>query len=225
MRIETPKDKGFYDHDFKASWLNNISYEEWNKFLSHNYSYSREEAYSAIKNFLEDKPVQRFLEIGFGQCYDFECCFKDLHRTGKIIYSGWEITAKFSEYARQKFPEYSSQFYPGVWGFADLPEHYFNIIYTRHTLEHQNPLHGYDYFNNILKSTFNMAVVTWFKPPANEEKFTWNNRDGKGKGAYVNTYSKKKLLNILDSNGFNFKRISIQVGNKVNEIWIMIRGE
>ncbi len=229
MKIETIKDPDIFNHDFKVPWLEKISYEEWCKFLSHNYAYGREEAYHVIRDFVGNKQKQAFLEIGFGNGYDFEHCFQYLHEMGNIIYSGWEITEQFVKYARRKF--YRQDYCFNVGSFWDLnpatsrhQDKEFSIIYTRHTLEHQHPCDGYPYFANMLKSTKKLAIMVWFKPPG-LEKFTWNDRDGDGQGAYVNTYSKEKLMLIVKKFDFNLKKIDINYKKFRNQIWILCKND
>lgn len=229
MKIETIQDPNIFNHDFKASWLRGISYKDWCEFLSHNYAYSREEAYHIIRDFVGNKQKQTFLEIGFGNGYDFEYCFQYLHEIGNIIYSGWEITEQFVKYARRKF--YRQDYCFNIGSFWDLnpatsrhQNKKFNIIYTRHTLEHQHPHYGYNYFANLLRATKELAIVTWFKPPG-LEKFTWNDRDGNGQGAYVNTYSRPKLIEYLIENNFDLEILSVQYKKVYNEIWAMKRDE
>ncbi len=227
MKIETDKDKGFFGHDFKAPWTNPISYEEWGKFLQHNMTYGRKEAYDVINDCVSDSRRRSFLEIGFGQCYDFDCCFQRLHNFGNIMYNGWEVTKQFVEYAKRKYPVYSNCFDNLSFDSLQLSTNItkyraFDIIYTRHTLEHQHPNNGYKYFINILKATKELAVVVWFKPPG-VEKLTWNSRDGDGKGAYVNTYSRAELTNIINQHSFELKKIKVEFKDFVNEIWVMRR--
>jgi len=225
MKIETIKDPDIFNHDFKAPWLNEISYEDWCKFLAHNYAYGREEAYHIVRDYVGNKNKKLFLEIGFGNGYDFEHCFQYLHEMGHIIYNGWEITEQFVKYAKRKF--YNQDFCFSLGGLNDLvsfePCSYvanFDITYTRHTLEHQHPNNGYEYFENLLRATKELAIITWFKPPK-KEKFTWNDRDGENKGAYVNTYSKEKLMSIVKKIGFNLEIVSIQYKRIYNEMWVM----
>lgn len=229
MKIETIEDPNIFNHDFKAPWLNEISYKEWCKFLAHNYAYGREEAYHIVRDYVGNKNKKLFLEIGFGNGYDFEHCFQYLHEMGHIIYKGWEITEQFVKYARRKF--YQQDFCFSIGSFWDLnpvtnrhQNKEFDIIYTRHTLEHQHPRDGYNYFVNLLRATRELAIVTWFKPPK-KEKFTWNDRDGGNKGAYVNTYSKKKLMLTIKKFGFNLKIVSIQYKKTYNEMWVMCRND
>ncbi len=139
---------------------------------------------------------------------------------GNIIYKGWEITEQFVKYARKKF--YHQDFCFSLGGFGKLIDFVdsFDIIYTRHTLEHQHPDNGYEYFKNLLRATRELAIVTWFKPPK-KEKFTWNDRDGGNKGAYVNTYSRNKLTKVIVENKFNLTIISVNYNKIYNEIWII----
>lgn len=225
MKIETINDSNFLNHNFKAPWLNEISYEEWCKFLNHNKNYGREEAYKIIKDFVAPLPKQTLLEIGFGQCYDWQKCFQLMCAFEQIKYTGWEITNQFIFYAKKKYPNYEFCFKTG--SFRDLnpitsrhQQKKFDITYTRHTLEHQHPDNCYKYFENILQSTKKLSIIIWFKIP-NIEKFTWNDRDGRGQGAYVNTYSKEKLLNIIYKNNFKLNIIDIKYKKNINQLWEM----
>jgi len=225
MKTETQKDSNFLAHDFTAPWQSKITKEQWIQFLTHTFHQEdREKVYELLHSYLESisppqsavtnsafyyKSPLTFLELGFGQCYDFAHCFMLLHDIETIEYTGQEVTPQFVEFAREEFCKYNNYKFK-VGDFNSLLKS--DIIYTRHVLEHQHPDNCYLFFENILKATKKLCIISWFCPPG-EEKFTWNDRDGfNHEGAYVNVYSKDKLNNLIEK--YNFKLTSY-LNNKI----------
>lgn len=231
MRVEKPDDPKFLSHNYAAPWKSKISYETWCSFLQHNFTDpSRQEIYKFFNQYLRinsEEPNKSFLEIGFGQCYDFVNCFKNFHDMGIINYTGWDITEQFVKFANKKYnPDAFFNKAPIKYkfecgGFQHLVEKNFDIIYTRHTLEHQHPSNCYRFFENLLEAVNELIVVCWFQVPG-EEVFSWNDRDGfKHEGAYVNKYSSVRLNELIKKHGWN-NRI-IKSGPPANEIWILTK--
>lgn len=235
MKIETKKDKNFLQHDFTAPWESKISYDKWCDFLKHNFiDPSREEIYKFFNQYLKitpEHPNKSFLEIGFGQCFDFNNCFKNFHDSAIIDYTGWDITSQFVKFAIKKYNEdyflnnnvTSINYKFNCGGFYELTtnKEKFDIIYTRHTLEHQHPSNCYVFFEALLKAATELLVICWFQPP-DEERFSWNNRDGfNHEGAYVNKYSKDKLTKLIKDYNWNCK--IIKTGPPANETYILTK--
>ncbi len=212
-------------HDFRAPWAQGITEEEWRGFLVHNHNdASRDAIYSFVEDWLEKNkemfttPIS-FAEVGFGQLLDFQRCFWRLHCLGKIVYTGYEITEQFVKYAIGTYPGNNFK----VGGFKDLSPGSYGITYSRHVIEHQHPDEGYDAFIHQLQAANRLCIVCWFVPPG-EERFQWVPSDGFGhSGAYVNRYSKTKIIDIILQNGFSLDVVEKRVGNTphVNAIYIM----
>lgn len=208
MKIETHKDPNFLKHDFKAPWTKKIGKSIWSGFLTHTFKQGdRPIIYNLIKSFITTyqkttigmggEPFS-LLEIGFGQCFDFVNCFKKLHDSKMIQYFGKDITDQFVEYAREEFINYKFD----VGGFDFTNNENYDITYCRHVFEHQHPNVCYSSFENMLKATNQLSIVSWFCAP-DKERFTWNDRDGfNNEGAYVNTYDEEALIEIINKNDF-----------------------
>jgi hypothetical protein len=204
--------------DFRAPWQNPITREEWDKFLSTNYRYARNEAYQEIRKEIKKSKNLSFLEIGFGNTYDFDHCFKQLHDSGQIKYTGFEITEQFVNFANEK---YNDKYDFRLANFTDIKDSY-DITYTRHVLEHQDPNNAYDYFKTLLQKTKRLCIVTWFATPKQKERLNWCERDGFGHtGAWVNMYSKPRILNIIAGQKFKLEIIKVRWRRRYNELYIM----
>ena len=226
MKIERPGDKNFLTHDFTAPWKEPITEESWQRFLEHNFDDpSRVEIYRFFDQYFKSLvgtnfESKRFLEIGFGQAFDYFHFFKHYHDMGVISYTGWDVTKQFVEFARKKemtkdVPFRMKRFYEG--SFDKLIDESIDILYTRHTFEHQHPNNCYKYLDRFLSTIGEIGVICWFQPPA-EEKFSWNDRDGfKHEGAYVNVYDRRKVMDLIRSNGLDVE-ISVTT-NPVNHIY------
>lgn len=179
------------EHDFRLAWQPSINEIEWNNFLSHTFlDADRKAIYNIIKQCI--KPGFTFAEIGFGQCHDFQECFKQLHDTGALVYHGFDITQQFVKYAKAKYPDYDFQ----VANLFTDDQPTYDITYTRHTFEHQAPSLCYTSFENFLMRTNHMAIVSWFVRPGIEQ-IKWTNCGFEGTGVYVIRYDADKLADII----------------------------
>ncbi len=186
MKIEKPGDKKFLDHDFTAPWKEPISEKTWQKFLEHDFKDpSREVIYKIFDQYFKSLigttfKSKQFLEIGFGQAFDYLQFFKHYHDMGTITYSGWDVTKQFVDFARKKEgtennPPLLKRFFKA--SFKNLNSlNNLDILYTRHTFEHQYPDNCYPYLNLFLSKIEELGIICWFQPPG-KERFSWNDRD------------------------------------------------
>jgi hypothetical protein len=192
----------------KSSWLVPKSKEDWKNFARVLANQSREVAFTFIKEYLEDLDIEfpvDFVEVGFGQTWDFKHFSKQLHDQGRIVYTGYDITKQFVEYAQEEYPEYT--FVEG--SFLDLEKNSFDISYTRCVFEHLLPTQYEDCLRSLLAATRHFCVISWFNPPQNKERMHWYEYpDSKGVGAYVNTYDKSIIYEIIKSAGFDLEIFS-----------------
>ena len=207
--------------DARAPWAGKLTKEQWDRFLSHNFKHpTRQLSYRLIEKYIMKQPEEEmpltFLEVGFGQCFDFKQCFQKMHDGGIIRYQGWEIIKQFVDYAKEEYSGYGFR----LGGFLDM-EKDFDIIYTRHTLEHQLPKEYEQCLVNMLTHTKKLAVISWFQSPKDIERIYWEVNHGTGRtGAWVNIYDKKKILAMVETAGFN---CSITKFDLHNEIYFMER--
>lgn len=174
------------------------TYADWSRFMNHGYDDpSRQLAYDMIREYVNGKPPCSFLEIGFGDCYDFAQCFMHLHDQGRIQYTGYDITAEFVRFAQRSFP--------GYWflaaGFAQLHPSSYDIIYTRGTLEHVAPTLWEGYLRAMLRATRKLAMQVWFLPPGR----SMSRYDDKN-GAWLNCYEREEVEAIIGQEGFDHRR-------------------
>ncbi|MHC4572551.1 MAG: glycosyltransferase [Planctomycetota bacterium] len=207
--------------NFKLPWARPITKDKWRSFLSHDFTnVSRETISQVLREYLgrTERPFPLdFVEVGFGQCYDFIKFAKRFHDEGKINYVGYDITEQFVKYAREEYPGYS--FRHG--GFLSLETDSFYISYTRHTFEHLSPDLYEACLRKMLKATRDLCIITWFKPPSAKESFRWSESDGfEHTGAYVNTYAKRKILAIAERAGFH---VEILEPDSNDEIYLLKR--
>lgn len=230
MKIERPEDPTFFDHDFTAPWKKPITEESWQAFLKHNFDDpSRVEIYRFFDQYFRSLmghtfQTKSFLEIGFGQAYDYFNFFKHYNDIGTITYTGWDVTKQFVEFAKKKemtqdLPYRNQRFYQG--SFEKLYDESIDILYTRHTFEHQHPDNCYKYLDRFLSKIGGLGVICWFRPPAKED-FSWNDRDGfNHEGAYVNVYDRGKVMDLIRSNGLDVE-ISVTT-NPINHIYKLFK--
>lgn len=216
-----PVTMGDPEHDFSAAWKNKISKLEWNKFLSDTFDEpNRHYFYNWLKDFIKTTQTQISLaEIGFGQCVDFKRCFKELHDQNLIAYNGYDVSEQFAEYARITYQHYN--FEAKDFFHSDVP--CFDIIYSRHVLEHQAPSQCYIAFETLLQKTKMACFIAWFRAPA-EEFFSWVPTDGFGQsGAYVNVYDINKLNEIIKKHNFTLQIVEVAEPKSYCTVYILKR--
>ena len=207
----------YNDRDFRLPWTKPITKQEWKTFLDFNFgNESRPIAYSVVSELVSAFHGVEFLEIGFGQCYDFINCFKPAHDSGSMVYSGVDITEQFAKYAKEEYPEYRF----GVGGFMDIDKDY-DIIYTSQTLEHQHPYEFEHSISNMLNHSKVACVIVWFQSPRPDGYNHWSSVDGfGGEGAWVNRYNSDVVKNIIEGAGFRF---TIHKANEDRSIYVCER--
>ena len=151
-----------------------------------------------------------FAEVGFGGAQDFRWAWRQLHDRGMIAYTGYEITADFAEWARDKYPGYDFR----AGGFADLEEEY-DITYTRHTLEHAHPHVWQKCLTRLLEATRELCVITWTLPPGDGHALE---RNWTGQ-SWQNRYDRGDVLAIVKGAGFEWEMWDVPT----NEVWALRR--
>lgn len=174
----------------------NYTIETWRRFVSHDWDHpSRKSVYHLIPVLLNSLGIPRptLAEIGFGGAYDFKQCFKGLHDSGSLRYSGFDATPEFVEYAKTDFPDYTWN----LGQFSNLGSEQFDITYTRHTLQHQSPETIEDCIRSMLGPTDHFAVIVWHPPLSNHHVAVddW--------GGYCNTWDKQKIDALIRACGFD----------------------
>jgi hypothetical protein len=195
-------------------WLREATEYQWRRFMSHDYlNPSRFLAYYLIADFFwecEDK-VQ-LAEIGFGDCWDFRMFFKHADDRGKIKYRGYEIMPHFVRYASDEYWGY--EFRRG--GFLDLEKMSYDVIYTRHTLEHAHPMLWRKCLARMLRATKNLCILTWYMPPGSTRLMA-KNWTGEG---WHNRYYRQDVLIIINALGFSPTIWEVTGGD---EVWALER--
>jgi hypothetical protein len=191
------------DKDFKKAWTGRQSKAQWRKFLNFSFGNgTRKPAYARISKIVGGEHGLNFLEIGFGQCYDFNQCFKGLHDSGNIRYSGIDITEQFANYASEEFPGYNFK----CGGFLDVSPKSHDIIFTANTLEHQHPETYEQSLRSMLDGARKMCVIIWFQQPREKWYMHWAAKDGfDGTGAWVNRYDIDHVKKIISECGLTLE--------------------
>lgn len=205
-----------YNEYSEALWAEANTPEKWRKFMFHDWmNPSRFLAFYIIADHTwanEDKVS--LAEIGFGDLFDFRVFFKLMDDKGKIKYTGYEIMPHFVRYASDEYWDY--EFRRG--GFMDLEPESYDIIYTRHTLEHIHPMLWRKCLARMLKATRQMCVLTWYMPPTNTRLMA-KNWTGKG---WHNRYYRVDVFKVIEGLGF---QVAVWDVNSGDEIWCITRRE
>lgn len=211
--------------DFTVAWQAPIGEQDWKGFLASSFNEpDRVFACDKIERWIHGRGCPRvrplsLAEAGFGQCHDFQTFFKKLHDTGTIKYYGFDVTKQFVDYATKTHPGYD--FKTEDFFASESPQ--FDIIYSRGVLEHQAPDRCYVAFENLLKRTKYLSVVSWFLTPG-VEYLRWIPTDGLANaGAYASHFSSAKLAEIIGRQDFRLETTTLGGKNTNYVIYVMTR--
>ncbi len=195
----------------EALWQKDAAYLRWRRFMSHDWGNpSRYLAYYLMADYIwgrEDKVT--VAEIGFGDCFDFRWFFRLLHDMGKVEYTGYEIMPEFVRHAKDDYFLYDTSFRVG--GFMDLQPDSYDLVYTRHTLEHARPTLWRDCLATMLWAAKGSCVLTWYMPPA-PTRLMEENWTGDG---WQNAYYEKDVREIIDAAGMELEVWELDSGDHV----------
>lgn len=178
-------------------WQGYDTIEAWRKFVAHDFPHpSRPIAYETVKSCLKRGKRLSFCEIGFGSVYDFRVCFKKLHDEGMIAYTGVDYMQQFVDYAKIDYPEYTWK----QGEFATLEPRSFDILYTRHTVQHQSPDTYEDCIRKFIGAARRYAIIV-FHPPLDKEHHHFEY------GGWCNTWDRDKVNTLIIDAGFSIKVI------------------
>lgn len=206
---------------------------QWDRWLGHSRKQpSRQAAYRCVWAYLLSRRQQArtvstamktllrfrhripvFGEIGFGNAWDFKACFKQLHDTNKIVYTGWEITSQFVEFAKQEYPTYNWQ----AGGMEDVPPNTCDITYSRHVLQHVSPDVYDDCLRAQLQAARELSIIVWRFPPREREYIHYGDPR-----SWQNVWSIERTHRIIQEEGFDLKIVEFDDPRNEN-IYVMRR--
>ena len=133
----------------------------------------------------------RLCEIGPGPGFDYIDWLSNLERRGVISYMGFEASAGMIDRLQEKRP--GARLVHG--GFEEARRMGpFDIAYTKATLEHQP---SFEEALGCLIKTAKLIILTFFKPPGDEEKKEYRTDIG----MWNNTYSEADIDRFIESEG------------------------
>lgn len=116
-----------------------------------------------------------------------------LDRSAAIQYTGIDCTETFLDNARELYPSGQFRFDSGDMNALPYKDDSFDLVYTRHTLEHLQ------YYTNAVKEIFRVArkqvVIVLFHNFVPKDKIRFEKR----KGVYLNYYSKTPFVKLIRS--------------------------
>lgn len=190
-----------------------LNRKRWKQFMSHDFEDpSRQMTYAA----LEHRIIGDFCEIGFGQCYDFEHCFKNWHDSGRIQYTGIDIVPEYVDFAKMTYPSYDFQ----VGGFSDLDYGSFDMVFVRHVFEHLSKGVFRTCFKRFLKISRKYANVSWAQRPI----IGGNYRFIEEENVHFNAHDVGVVKELMDEEGYTLTEIvEFPHPDNVRCLWIMER--
>jgi hypothetical protein len=183
-------------------WHGYDTIEQWRNFVVHDFPHpSRPVAYATVRSVLVALlPLAlppTLGEVGFGSLYDFKWCFKPLHDEGMIAYTGIDFMQQFVDYAKTDYPDYA-------WmqgELATLEQGAFDIVYTRHTFQHQSPTTYAACLTRFLGAARRYAVLCWHPPLGATEHIHYEH------SGYCNTYAQGYVDQLIRECGFEITQI------------------
>jgi ubiquinone/menaquinone biosynthesis C-methylase UbiE len=152
--------------------------------------------------------MKTVLDVGCGPGLDYELY---LENKVDIDYTGIDACEGFIEYNQKVHPEAKFMFGKSY----DLPfeDKSFDLVTSRHVLEHLKEVEPT--IRELCRVGKNVAI-TWFNRPGQENIILTE------KGFYKNTYSDKKLRELIGSLGFLITAQDFKAGDKgIEQIWYM----
>jgi len=158
----------------------------------------------AVLRLVDQSPdVLSIAEVGPGIGIDFGRFYSTLHVCGKIKFTVYEGSKKFADLFSDKYASV-----PVVNGtFADLLDSSFDIVVSRHVLEHQPTLEPS--LTQQIRAARKLCAVAWFIPPQDEEVICLNEREQ----VHYNKYSRASVIEAFQREGF---ALSIYEGEWIN---------
>jgi len=195
-------------------WGSVQTLEEWETWLQHSWNEpSRYTAYRVIRDLVERVPaVTTFGEFGFGGAFDFLSCFKELHDTGQIVYTGWDLTEKFVEFAKSAYPSYAWR----IGGLLDVAPNRYDVTYSRHILQHVSPNVYEDCLRAQLNATLRFSIIVWRYPPQEPEYIHMG-----CKNSWQTAWGFDRTHRIIEDSGF--KSHIVEVEDSQENIYTMRR--
>jgi hypothetical protein len=155
----------------------------------------------------EGRVMPTMLEVGPGPGIDYERFYRNMVKSGMLGYAMIDGSAGMCDFLRKKFPEAMV----ATATFENLVEGGTDIVYTKALFEHQPELETP--LRQFLAAGKRLAIVNWYRPPADEEVFTV----GKDKCIYA-TWKREDVLRIGRECGWGEPEIT--AFDNGNEVWI-----
>jgi len=129
-----------------------------------------------------------------------------LHDGGYIAYTGIDIVETFVTHAKELFPNYDFH----VGGFTDLQTSGFDIAFTRHTFEHLAPELYPKCLRAFLRTTRQLAIISWFLAPQGLGNYTFREEDS----IWFNVHSSEETQRIIAEEGFDIEVQDMSFGDE-----------
>jgi SAM-dependent methyltransferase len=156
----------------------------------------------------------RLLEVGCGSGIDLQV-LNDEGLLGEVGYSGYDLTPKFVEHLRERFPEERLE----VRDLLAMDEEgTAGFVWCRHVLEHVDD--GYLGLRNLWRATGEVLLVSWFIRP------TWSEAEVGCKiadGFLHWRYSARRMIEFKRELGAHLYRFDIDHHSNQASVWLLSR--
>lgn len=153
----------------------------------------------AIKKYV--KPGMSFLDYGSGSATTYEALERE---NIQVWYTGLDIIEKNVKWCIERYPEANFDLNPTLHRI-DKPDKSFDVVYSRHVVDHMESFEkAMDEHKRVAKEL--VIVILWVGFSNQDEHEIKNIIDHRGQpneilypNEYTNTYSKKKVVEYLNS--------------------------
>lgn len=164
-----------------------------------------------IKKYVE--PGMEFLDYGCGSATTYEAMINNGYEPiYKGQYKGLDIIPKNIEWCKEQYPE-------AVWEInktihkIDEPDVSWDVVYSRHVVDHMNSFEeAMDEHCRVAKK---LVIVVLWRPLGSGEEHEIKNITDQGKvykDEYTNDYSKKKVLEWIESKKPEWELVELAEG-------------
>jgi ubiquinone/menaquinone biosynthesis C-methylase UbiE len=166
----------------------------------------------AIRQYV--KPDMTFLDYGCGSATTFEAMKFGGIKVAR--YLGLDIIPKNVEWCKENYPDGDFEVNNGIH-LIDAPDKSWDVVYSRHVVDHMDSFEkAMDEHCRVAKK---LVIVVLWRPLGAQDEHEIKHIIDQGKvykDEYTNDYSKKKVMEWIDSRkDFTLKELAEGVGKEV----------
>lgn len=200
--------------------MNDVWFKEWGKmgyvhdsnFMKHNGNEYDSSGRVFVRDFITKKSIKSIVDIGCGPLVDLEYIIQDKLPVEEYI--GYDVN-KYDRWSEFNLPQWAKIILTNNPYKIKEPDNRFQLVYTRHTLEHQED--HIKFLKELHRICKQYVVLVFFLSPSDLDV----HKTEMWMKFYCKTYSKKLLMKECQTIGFNLLEVHEFFGNSTDAVWVM----